>query len=331
MPMISVIVPAYNAQATIEKTISDVLNQTYQNYELIIVDDGSSDKTPDICEEMKSKDSRIHVIHQPNGGPSNARNNGVKEAQGSYISFIDSDDRIDPNLLEYLIRAIKETKADIACGRIDRVREEYNLIYSKEEYRKEVFDQREALSEMATGKKLTVGPCCRLVRKELQSAYPFIEGAYYEDLSNTYKLYLMSSKTVFVDIPLYHYVMRGGSTTGKKTMTEKLCQDYEQAITMCSNSILAKYPNLKQDVAVLIARDYMSLYLCINRCEIKTEYLQQLEKDLCKWMNQNWRIAAMNPKAPLNVRLRLLLFGVSPSLYRKAYYSGIKIKGKSIG
>ena len=155
-------------------------------------------------------------------------------------------------------------------------------------------------------------------------------GKFYEDLSNTYKVNLLAKKIAFVNIPLYHYVMRGGSTTGKKRTTPRQCLDYEEAIRLCSNEVLQIYPDLENDVAVHAARDYMSLYLCIERCPERDGRLEEMKKLLLVWMKNNWKKAFGNPKAPKSVRLRVLLFAVSPKLYKTIYYIGIKFKGKKI-
>ena len=183
---------------------------------------------------------------------------------------------------------------------------------------------------MLTGKNLTVGACCRMVPRGWQLDNPFIEGTYYEDLSNTYKINLKAKSIALVDAVLYHYTMRGGSITGKKTTTFKQCMDYDNAIELCSSGVMLVYPELKNDVAVLMARDYMSLYLSIKRCADHNEELLNVEKRIREWMHENWRLAASNSLAPLNVRLRTILFRVSPELYRKVYYVGIKVKGKKI-
>ena len=330
MPFVSVVVPAYNAEDTVEKTIKDILAQSFQDYEVVLVNDGSTDNTASVCDDLSKLDQRIQVVHQVNGGLSNARNNGTKKAVGEYVTYIDSDDRIEPTYLEYLVRAIREVNADIACGRIDRVKEDYEMTGITGEYTVEAFNTRDTLSEMLTGKKLTVGACCRLVPREWQLQYPFLDGTYYEDLSNTYKVNMLSKKTVFVDAVLYHYVMRGGSITGRKVTSAKQCKDYNNAIDACYDTVLKAWPDLENDAAVLKARDYMSLYLSIQRCGEKDDLLLQTERRLKKWMKANWSRAAKNPKAPKDVRLRTLLFRISPALYKKIYYIGVRFKGKAI-
>ncbi len=329
MPFVSVIVPAYNAEATIEKTLSDIIAQTYDDYELILIDDGSTDATPLLCDNAANRDGRLRVVHQVNQGLSQARNIGVELAHGEYITFIDSDDRVEPFYLEYLVKALRQERADIACGKVDRVTESYELTPQTPIFRTELFDSRSALREMLTGKKFGVGAWCRLVRREWQLANLFLENTYYEDLSNTYKTYLMADRVVYVDTVLYHYVMRGGSITGRKTTTLKQCEDYDAAIRLCREGVAAIYPDLEKDAIVCAARDYVSLYLSIHRCP-QRDRLSRMEENVLSWMRSNWKTAVANPRAPVGVRLRLALFGISPRLYETLYYKGIRLKGKAI-
>lgn len=329
MPFVSVIMSAYNAEATIEKTLSDIIAQTYDDFELILIDDGSTDATPSLCDKASYGDGRVRVFHQANSGLSQARNTGVDLAYGEYITFIDSDDRVEPFYLEYLVKALWQERADIVCGKVDRVTENYELTPHTPVFRTELFDSRDALREMLTGKKFGVGAWCRLVRREWQLANPFLVNTYYEDLSNTYKTYLIADRVVYVDAVLYHYVMRGGSITGRKTTTLKQCKDYDAAIRLCKEGVTAVYPDLEKDTVVCAARDYMSLYLSIHRCP-QRDSLSRMEEKVLLWMRSNWKTAAANQRAPAGVRLRLVLFGISPRLYEILYYKGIWFKGKAI-
>lgn len=332
MPFISVIVPAYNAEKTINSTLSDLRNQTYEDFEIVIVDDGSTDSTAEIVDRYAEIDNRVRVIHQENGGSSNARNNGTKAAVGSYVTYVDSDDRVEKNYLEIMLNALVKTGADISCGRIDRVRKGYTSdqdpISGKPTI--EVFDKQKTISEMLTGKKIWVGVCCRLIPREWMLDEPFLEGKFFEDLGNTYRVNLKADKVAFVDTVIYHYVMRGGSITARKRPSIKQCVDYYEAIDSCASGCLKAFPELEDDVKVLVARDYMSLLLHIRRCREKDAQLAAMEKEIILWLKKNWRRAASNKKAPGNVRMRTVLCGISPWLYEKIYYIGIKFTGKSI-
>ena len=328
MPFVSIIIPAYNAQETLETTMGDVLAQTYNDFEAILVDDGSIDGTPALCDSFK--DPRIRVIHQPNGGPSNARNNGNQAAKGEYILYIDSDDRVEPFCLEYLVNALKTTGADIACGGVDRVRDDYQLSKQTAEAAIEVMDTKEALGEMLTERKLHIGTWCRLVPRQWLIEEPFLDGKIYEDLSSTYRLNLKAAKIAVVENILYHYVMRGGSITGRKKTTVQQCLDYYEAVNLCAAGSLKAFPDLKDDAAVMMARDYISLYLHIDRCQEKDARLDKVKKQVLAWMKKNWLTAAKNEKPKKSVRMRIFLFGISPWLYKKLYYVGINFTGKKV-
>ena len=253
----------------------------------------------------------------------------TKAAQGEFVTYVDSDDRIDPHYLEYLVRAVKETGASLASGQFDRARETQKDFLQAGAFRVRLLSQKEALREMVTG-SLPVGACCKLGKREAYLQNPFCEGKYYEDLSNTYRILLEHETTAVVDIPLYHYVMRGGSITGKKQTTQKQCVDYYEAIQSCWNGVISQYPELKDDAAVLKARDLMSLYLSINRCSEKSGNLEQMAEEAKQWVKSRWRQTCLNADAPREFRLRLMLFGISPMLYQNLYYIGIRLKGKAI-
>ena len=126
--LVTVIVPVYNVDCYLDKCISSIVQQTYKNLEIIVVDDGSTDKSPEICDRWSQRDRRIHVMHKVNGGLSDARNAGLAVSTGEYISFVDSDDWIKPKFIETLMISLQAEKADIAeCGVIFVDKQEHIL------------------------------------------------------------------------------------------------------------------------------------------------------------------------------------------------------------
>ena len=327
---VSVIVPAYNAQETLGNTILDILAQTFREFELILVDDGSTDGTTRLCEEAAEQDPRVRVIRQENCGQSNARNRGTAQAKGRYVTYIDSDDRVEPYYLDYLVRAVRESGAKVACGRIDRVLQEYEPAGRRKRYSVRVLEEREAMREMLVGRHLKVSACCRLIQREVMLSCPLLDGKYYEDLSNTWKVNLEVGRIAFVDAVLYHYCMRGGSITGRLHTGAKQCLDYYEAIEICNRGVLAAYPELERDAAVLKARDYMSLYLSMGRCAEPDEAFPGMETEILRWMRSKGRMAVENRRAPFGVRLRVALFILSPALYGFFYYIGIRFRRKRL-
>ncbi|WP_418666268.1 glycosyltransferase family 2 protein [Allofournierella sp.] len=334
MPQISVIVPIYKTEEWLEQCVDSVLKQSFENFELLLVDDGSPDNCGKLCDSYAQKDSRINVIHQKNVGLSAARNAGTERALGEYVTYIDSDDYIEPYYLELLYLTICKTGADIAVARFDKVRPAKENLKCLPKPRKpeiESWDSEQACAEMARGRKNSVIACGKLGRRTLYLKHPFETGKLHEDLRHTYLLLHESKKVGFVDAVLYHYVMHGGSITARKKVEEKQCHDYYEAITICTQSLQQWYPKIKLDIDSLIAREYMSVYLMAHRVEKPTSRLKEQQKRIRRWFRKNGIRSAKNSGALTNVRLRTLLMSISPELYRVTYNIGIRFTGKQLG
>lgn len=171
-PAISVIIPVYKCEKYLVQCIESVLNQTFQDFELILVDDGSPDFSPQICDEYKKKDNRIQVIHKENGGVSSARNEGIKVSRGEYITFIDSDDYVDAEMFEYLYKKAKEYLTDIVVSGLVMDKWKNDEITEKTIYKiqnSKVYTSKELLEEW--GQRFPsicmCGPWCKLYRGEI--------------------------------------------------------------------------------------------------------------------------------------------------------------------
>lgn len=208
---ISVIIPVYNVEKYLKQCIESVLNQTYENLEIILIDDGTKDNSGIICDDYSKKDNRIKVVHQKNMGLSGARNTGLKIATGDYISFIDSDDFIDNKMFEVMILALKENNADIVeCGTIfcneigEYIKE--NTINNIRTYKNE-----EQIKELLTTGDITTTSWGKLYKRELFKNFEFPLGKYHEDTFTTYKLLHLSQKTTILNKGFYHYRQVDGS------------------------------------------------------------------------------------------------------------------------
>lgn len=212
---ISVIVPVYNSEAYLDKCISDILAQTYTNFEVIFVNDGSTDSSLDILNSYV--DARFKVVDQANQGQAVARNNAIKMAQGEYITFVDSDDRIDPTMFEALMRASNNKKADIVWCDMATFSDEknYNRIYSE-------------FSELTDSKKSYIlhnaGPCAKIIRTDLivKNNLYFLTNHVYEDIAIVPAYALYANEIVYVDAALYFYRMHEGSTMKQVSYNRKL-------------------------------------------------------------------------------------------------------------
>ena len=212
-PLISVVVPVYNIEQYIEECFNSIIRQTYQEIELIFVDDGSTDGSGEICEKLAKSDQRVRVLHQMNGGPSKARNTGIDHAGGEYILFIDGDDYIDPNMLEVMYGRMEADGTDIAMCGVTRV-EADGTISRKYVLPDETVTGFQTL-ERAYGTEGVLF-CSMIVNKlyrlGLFEGIRFPEGKFHEDEATVYKVLDRCSRVSIVSEPFYCYLNRENST-----------------------------------------------------------------------------------------------------------------------
>lgn len=213
--MISVIIPVYKVEAYLKRCVESIVNQTYQNLEIILVDDGSPDRCPILCDGWAQKDNRIRVIHKENGGLSDARNAGMAVATGGYISFVDSDDWVESDFLQTMFDLLQKTKADIAeCG-VKYIDERGNQLRQRG-----IPQAREELGRVDAVKRLlkedgvyqTVWN--KLYRRGTIGNVLFEKGKLHEDDFWTYQIFDKANKVVVIHKPLYNYFQRSDSIMG---------------------------------------------------------------------------------------------------------------------
>lgn len=216
MVKVSVIVPVYNGGEFIELCIKDILNQTLKSIELILINDGSEDNTLQICQKYAEYDNRITLINQENKGVSTARNNGIDKANGKYICFIDSDDRIKEDYLEKLYNIAETKDAKIVCCDIECIDKNYKFKFIRtidEGY----YTYFEALEELFKFKNLNWGPCGKLFELEIiKDKIEFPNIAVYEDLVFVYKSIYNTDKIYYTNTTKYYYVDRENDSAMRK-------------------------------------------------------------------------------------------------------------------
>lgn len=209
---ISVIIPCYNTEKYLGKCIDSILNQTYKNIEIILVDDGSIDNTGIICDDYALKDKRVRVIHKENGGASSARNTGINIATGDYLAFADSDDWMVNRTYEYLLYLILKYNADCAVGRTDGAYEENGRYYYKKTNRwpDTVIDSNGAIKGLL---QFGCGVVNKLIKRELFCDIKFEEGVINEDELIMLKLYMKMHRIAVAGRQTYFYRARTNSVT----------------------------------------------------------------------------------------------------------------------
>lgn len=263
MPKISIIIPIYNVENYLEKCIQSVLNQTYKDFELLLIDDGSTDNSVKICDDYAQKDNRIRVIHKTNGGVSTARNEGIRNARGEYLGFIDSDDYIEPNMYETLINNIEEYGCDISiCGfkvfdedtdTVERVQDSGRL---------ELLNQEQLVSkETDMPWSIRLDTINKLFRKKT------IEGLYFredlkcaEDTLFLHEAIRKMNSGVFIELPLYVNVKHKGSAMRGSLSPISYYKSYFVDYEI--------YKDIKQNFSNLTTESFLVL---INNCIWKLE------------------------------------------------------------
>lgn len=259
MDKISIIVPVYNAEKYIDQALQSISRQSYQNLEILLIDDGSTDNSLSLCESLAKKDERIIVYHQENAGASAARNKGIELATGKYIMFVDGDDWIEANMLEVLYEQAEKYQADAACcilqedvaGEItatfDEMIENHSLVSVEklgQEQKIRFFDKKE---DSGLALLCVWGPVCKLYRKDAIGACRFEDYQVAEDLLFNTKVICNEhfERVVQVNYPFYHYIIYPGSTMKQKFQKKYLvAMEVEKKCYEMLTAISPKYADI---------------------------------------------------------------------------------------
>ena len=206
LPLISVIVPVYNVEDYLAACVTSITTQSYSNLEILLIDDGSTDRSGDMCDSLALSDSRIQVLHKTNGGLSDARNHGIDIATGSFIVFVDSDDTISPDAISTLYSLAAEHNADIAMASFHTRRNNSGTTVA--------MTGIDAAKSMLYQDTIDASACGKLFSINLFKKARFTKGIFYEDLDFMMKVVPSINKAVWIDRPIYHYTMRPDSITG---------------------------------------------------------------------------------------------------------------------
>lgn len=314
--MISIIVPVYKVEKYIDKCVNSILNQTFRNFELILVDDGSPDNCPQICDKYAKIDSRIKVIHKKNGGLSDARNVGISNAKGNYVTFIDSDDYVSPFYLSTLWSLIEKYEADIAVGGIYTFYEGDN-IKDKSNSKEYCFTGKEALENMFYQKTMDTSACAILLPIDIARQNSFPKGKYHEDEFTTYKYYDKVKRVAVTTRKLYFYLQRAGSimhTFGQASRDELDAAD--NLVDFCENN----YPDLVKAAMSKKFSDYCQVLLSVENNKIdKDVYLR-----IISYLKRNCGMIIFNKDTRVKNKMAAILLCVGPRLL----YLVNKIKSK---
>ena len=286
MKLLSIIVPVYNVKLYLEECIESIIKQTYTDLQIILVDDGSTDGSQTICDELAKKDSRIVVIHKENGGSSTARNKGMEIAKGEYIAFVDSDDWLEPNMYQDLIARIEEHNADMAVCSFYECKENKKKAVGNSQLVKtfnteEIFLNKNQLRFLVWNK---------IFRKSFVEKLRFVPGQGYEDFHFCRQAFLQTRKLVYLDSPLYNYRISRPGNTNSSFKPGRMCIFGEFDVLI--NDLTALHYNKARTAMIIYALEfYRRLYK--EACELNAgaDIKEKIRKnfvryyDICKKEN----------------------------------------------
>lgn len=212
--LVSIIIPCYNVEKYLDRCLDTVVHQTYPHLEIILVDDGAKDNTPALCDAWAEKDKRIRVIHKENDGLANARNSGIEVCNGEYVMFVDSDDYIEPDMVEFMLTLSIEYEADVSrCGYyFDYDNGSIEAIEESEAV--QLLDYEERMIDLINGRNISGVAWNKLYKREVIKTHMYdkVDGCS-EDIMHNFRVYQDIDKTVFCNVPKYHYVENNASIT----------------------------------------------------------------------------------------------------------------------
>lgn len=327
-PLVSIIVPIYNVEKYLPKCLESIKNQTYDNLEILLVNDGSTDNSGKYIDDMQKKESRVKVISKTNGGLSSARNIGLDNCMGEYVCFIDSDDWVDKNFVRHLVEANEKYGSDIAICNIVYIYEDGVLRkHTPKITQKQCVTNMECLSDLFMGKKFRFHAVNKLYRRKLfdenQIRYP--EGRVYEDVFTTYKPIYAAKSVSYVPEDLYFYLQsRQGSILS--TSFKETRFDIFNALDEIGEFVEKKVPDLKDEYKVLVVDNIISLvnYLIPVYGKLSTEQKKKY-KNYLKKTYRHYRLQNIMVNYNLSNISRIRYFFIIHTLdLYVAMYKGLK-------
>lgn len=286
-PKISVIVPVYKVEPYLRKCLDSIVNQTYRNLEIILVDDGSPDSCGVICDEYAARDERIKVIHKANGGVASARNAGLDAATGDYIGWVDSDDWIEADMYEYLLKNALEQDADVAvCSRTERYPDR-DVFWGWDS--PQLWNRERALGYLLEDKELRSYLCDKLWRRELFADIEFPEGQIYEDIVITCRLILKAERVIALPESKYNYRQRADSIVWTKTLAQAM--DYFCAAKRRKEELEKDWPEYTpqlEEQCMMGCRNIWSSYYKAEKAERKA--LKKGLEESAAFAKAHWRV-----------------------------------------
>ena len=311
---ISVIVPVYNVEAYLERCVESILQQTYAHFELILINDGSTDSSGQICDHLASQYENIKVYHIENAGVSNARNMGIQLATGSWVTFIDSDDFVTQDYLATLVSAVEGLNVCFAIAPLHHIKNGIVTDLPSHSGKTELWSTEETMKELLMTTRTSFFPVAKLFKRDLLADEKFNTNYHLAEdaLFLTELLLKTRCSSVFIDKPVYYYDHREGSaTTSVNQHVFDTIEVYKQIISQVSQV----FPNLKYELKNRECWSYITVYDKIIFTS-REEY-QKEKAELRNWIVQHRREIWKDAYFTTFRKVAILSLVISPWLYKK--------------
>lgn len=316
-PLISVILPIYNVEKYLQRCVDSVLHQTYENLEVILVDDGSPDGCPALCDNIAKGDKRVRVLHKVNGGLSDARNAGAQIAAGEYITFIDSDDYVKETYVEYLYSLIEKyhTRMSLCTHTVVFESGKESIIGNGSD---ELLRADRCLERMLYGDVIDTSAWAKLYEADMVRETPYPVGKLFEDIATTYQFFLKCSKIACGYESQYYYMLRSNSIVYAGFNIRKL--DLLEMTDLMAKDVKEVYPYLG---FALERRKVYARFSTLNQMQNDNEHPKEKQM-LISYIKEHRACISKNPKAPKRDKIALMVLSIGYPVYRFCW----KVLGK---
>lgn len=319
--LISVIIPIYNVEKYLKKCIDSVIKQTYKNLEIILIDDGSTDDSRKICDEYAKKDTRITSIHKENGGLSDARNAGINICNGKYITFVDSDDYVEYDYVEYLYNLIKKYKTKISICAYSVLMENGKKIDYGKNFNECVLNRKNAFKRMLNEEGYSVSAWAKLYDVKLFENVRFPFGKLCEDNGTTYKLIDQVDSVAYGNNSKYYYLKRNGSIMLSNFNNKKLDMIY-LTDEMC-DYLEKKYPEIRD---TLLRRRIYSRFNILRQIVNDKNVSKEVENKIIQYILNHKVEILRNSETPMRDKLGLICLIIGKKFFKIVWNIYSKIK-----
>lgn len=322
-PLISVILPIYNVERYLERCLKAVAEQDYQNLEVLMIDDGSTDSSAKIANRFVEADSRFRLIHQENGGLSNARNHGLDLASGEYVTFIDSDDYVTSDYVSFMYNLLKETdfQAPMALCSLMDVFTDTGRKKDCGDGSRQVLTGKQCIEKMCYHDLVDTCAYAKLCRREMYDKVRFPEGKLFEDIGSTYQLFLQADQVACGFSPKYYYMVRSNSiVTGSFTPAK---MDLLEMTDQMAAVVTKVYPDLR---AATLRRQVYARFSTLNQT-LDAEGVEKEQAQLLAYLRKHKKEVLSDPKTPRRDRLAFGMLSLGFPFYKFAWKTYVKRKG----